>query len=531
MFKTAIRSAALTLVLGALGAHAGVNVNNGNYYVANTDFFLPTSGLNIEVTRTYNSRSSYLQGFFGVGWSSELEGYLKINAKNVDYFEGGGGNIVTFVPAGADKWINSLYGLQTLAKTKAGWTLESASGKILSFDAQGKLSRLADKNGNSIDVVYKAGLIDQLRDNFNNQVKFTWKEFNKKPRVVRIERDALKSSYSYSPIGNLIKAVGVDGVPYTYDYDDEHNMTKVSYANGEYKEMAYNKSRDWITKFRDRDGMTTTYDYFSDSLDPESKFGTIVTRFQEGSKDREISKFWYEFRKRADGSKFNYRAVTSVRDVVTETIFTECCGTPLVVSQWPDAEKPGTSARGLDWTIAKGTKTSTSFDYYADGLLKKKTAPNGTVTALVYDAKHRKVSSVQKGARKISYAYDAKGNLATAFDHSENRNLKLGYDPQGRITTVTETVPSGKQTASRTVLFRYDGGGRPVEIKERSPNGAEGVIRMKYNARGEVEGVFNAQGRVLASDADMETARKVAMTFQNLLEIVQPAGVTLGPEG
>ncbi|MEO5668710.1 MAG: DUF6531 domain-containing protein [Bdellovibrionota bacterium] len=531
MFRTVIRSATLSLVLGALSAHAGVNVNNGNYYVANTDFFLPTSGINIEVTRTYNSRSSYVKGFFGVGWSSELEGYLKVSDKNVDYFEGGGGNIVSFVPSSKDKWINSLYGMQTLTKTKAGWMLESASGKIMGFDAQGKLSRIGDKNGNGIEVLYKSGLISSLRDNFNNQVQITWKEFNKVPRVVRIERDALKSSYNYSPIGNLIKAVGVDGVPYTYDYDDEHNMTKVTYANGEYKSMAYNKSRDWITQFRDRDGMTTAYDYFSDSLDPESKFGTIVTRYQEGSKDREISKFWYEFRKRADGSKFNYRAVTSVRSVVTETIFTECCGTPLVVSQWPEAVKPGTAARNLDWTIAKGNKTSTSFDYYSDGLLKKKTAPNGTVTALVYDQKYKKVSSVQKGARKISYAYDTKGNLASAFDHSENRNLKLAYDPQGRITQVIETVPNGKLTASRTVLFRYDGGGRPVEIKERSPNGTEGVIRMKYNARGEVEGVFNSEGRVLASDADMETARKVAMTFQNLLEIVQPAGVTLGPEG
>jgi YD repeat-containing protein len=527
-----MRSAALAaLVFGAFGAQAGVNVNNGNYYVANTDFFYPTSGLNIEVTRTYNSRSSYVGGYFGVGWSSELEGYLKVNGKNVDFYEGGGGNLIGFVPTGADKWINSLYGLQTLTKVKGGYRLESASGKILGFDDAGKLTRIGDKNGNAIDVTYKLGLIDTLRDNFNNQVKFTWKEFNKKPRVVRIERDALKASYSYSPIGNLIKAVGVDGVPYTYDYDDEHNMTKVTYANGEYKEMAYNKSRDWITKFRDRDGMTTSYDYFSDSLDPESKFGTIVTRFQEGSKDREVSKFWYEFRKRADGSKFNYRAVTSVRGVVTETIFTECCGTPLVVSQWSDADKPGTPARNLDWTIAKGSKTSTSFEYFADGLLKKKTAPNGTVTALTYDPKHRKVSSVQKGARKISYSYDAKGNLATAFDHEDSRNLKLAYDPQGRITVVTETVPSGKTTASRTVFFRYDGGGRPVEIKERSPAGTEGVIRMKYNARGEVEGVFNAEGRALATDADMDTARKVAMTFQNLLEIVQPAGVTLGPEG
>jgi hypothetical protein len=81
------------------------------------------------------------------------------------------------------------------------------------------------------------------------------------------------------------------------------------------------------------------------------------------------------------------------------------------------------------------------------------------------------------------------------------------------------------------VFFRYDGGGRPIEIKEKSADGKEGIIRMKYNARGEVEGVFNAQGRALASEVDMEIARRVALTFQNLLEIVQPAGVTLGPEG
>jgi|GEM_PF-1238812 len=532
MFKTFIRGAALSALLGVVGtAYAGVNVNNGNFYVANTDFFFPTAGLNIEVTRTYNSRSSYVQGFFGVGWSSEIEGYLKINGGNVDYYEGGGGNLVTFVNDGKGKWINSLYGLQTLVKTKTGWVLESAAGKVLGFNADGKLASLADKNGNSIGFTYKGKLIEQMKDNFNNQVKFTWKDFGGHPRVVRIERDNLKVSYAYSAIGNLTKAIGVDAVPYTYSYDDEHNMTKITYAGGEYKEMAFNKSRDWITKFRDRDGMVTSYDYFSDSLDPENKFGTIVSRYKEGSKDREASKFWYEFRKRADGSKFNYRSVTSVRNVVTETIFTECCGTPLVVSQWPDTEKPGTLARNLDWTVAKGNKTSSSFEYFSDGLLKKKTAPNGTVTALTYDSKYRKVASVQKGARKITYAYDVKGNLASAYDHSENRNLALNYDDRGRITIVKESIKTGKTVAARSVFFRYDGGGRPIEIKEKSADGNEGVIRMKYNAQGEVEGVFNAQGRALASEADMEVARKVALTFQNLLEIVQPAGVTLGPEG
>jgi YD repeat-containing protein len=536
MFKSFIRASALVLGLFfTIQVSAGVNVNNGNYYVANTDFYFPTAGLNIEFTRTYNSRSSYVQGFFGVGWSSELEGYLRISGSSIEYYEGGGGNIISFAQDSKNKakWVNSLYGLQTLTQQKETYVLENAVGKVLSFNKEGRLIRVADKNGNFIDVVYKGKLIEMLRDNFNNQVRVSWKDFGGHPRIVRIERDSLKASYNYSNIGNLTKAVGIDAVPYVYEYDDEHNMTKITYANGEYKAMAYNKSRDWITRFRDRDGMVTTYDYFADSLDPENKFGTIVTRFQEGSKDSEASKFWYEFRKRADGSKFNYRSVTSIRNIVTETIFTECCGTPLVVSQWPDAAKAGTPARNLDWTVAKGNKTTTSFEYFPDGLLKKKTAPNGTVTALTYDPRHRKVSSVQTGARKISYTYDAKGNLATAHDHSENRKLELTYDLQGRITVVKETVPraGSAQTVARNVFFRYDGGGRPIEIKERSPDGSEGVIRMKYTAQGEVEGVFNGQGRALASESDMETARNVAITFQNLLEIVQPAGVTLGPEG
>lgn len=531
MFKTAIRFATVATLGLCFSLQAGVNVNNGNFYVANTDFFLPTAGLNIEVTRTYNSRSSYVQGFFGVGWSSELEGYVKVNGNNLDYYEGGGGNLVSFIPDGKGKFINSLYGLQTITKNAKGWVLESAAGKIITFNEAGKIAQIADKNGNSIAVTYKGKLIELLKDNFNNQVKFSWNDFGGHPRVTRIERDTLKASFTYSPIGNLIKAVGVDAVPYAYEYDEEHNMTKVAYANGEYKSMAYNKSRDWITQFRDRDGMTTAYEYFSDSLDPENKFGTIVARFMEGSKERENSRFWYEFRKRADGSKFNYRSVTSIRNVVTETIFTECCGTALVISQWPDTEKPGTPARNLDWTVAKGSKTSTNFEYYSDGLLKQKTAPNGTVTALTYDTKFRKVASVQTGPRKISYSYDPKGNLASAVDHSNNRNLDLAYDDRGRITVIKESTKTGKTVASRNVFFRYDGGGRPIEIKEKSDNGQEGLIRMKYTAQGEVESILNAQGRSLASEADMELARKVALTFQSLLEIVQPAGVTLGPEG
>ena len=83
----------------------------------------------------------------------------------------------------------------------------------------------------------------------------------------------------------------------------------------------------------------------------------------------------------------------------------------------------------------------------------------------------------------------------------------------------------------RTVYFRYDPSGKPVEIKEKNGDGKEGTIRIAYDKIGAVSGIFNASGRAIASENEMAAASRMASTFENLIEIVQPAGVTLTPEG
>ena len=86
----------------SLSALASVNVNNANFFVANTDFVLRTPGIDIDITRTYNSRSNYIQGYFGVGFSSDLESSLEIGKgkSNLIYHEGGGGNTIVFQKKG-----------------------------------------------------------------------------------------------------------------------------------------------------------------------------------------------------------------------------------------------------------------------------------------------------------------------------------------------------------------------------------------------------------------------------------------------
>lgn len=537
MFRNGFRSAAIyslgvvMSVMSLNSANAGVNVNNGNFYVAYTDFLINNPGLSLDVTRTYNSRSSYVKGFFGVGWSSEYEGYLDVKGAEIQYYEGGGGNVVVFKKDGAG-WVNNLFGKQKITAAGTSYVLENTIGKKLTFNAKGQLAKVGDSGGSFIEFTYTDKLLTLIRDSANNQVRVNWKAFGGNQRIVRIERDVMKASYEYNDKGQLTKVTGADGIPFTYEYDDEFNMTAIVYNDGTRKEMAYNKTRDWITKFSDRDGWITGYDYFSDNLDPENKFGTTVVRYKAASKDKDESRFWYEFRKRADGSRYNHRAVTYINKTVTESFFTECCGTPIEIAQWGlGTEQAGANSKSLAWTNPQGEVRRTKFSYNPDGLLAKKIGADGIETRLSYDGKIKKVSKVSIGAKSYSYTYDPKGNLRTASDDVARRQLTLNYSTEGRITKIQDVISQAGKMLSKDVLFSYDKAGRPSVVKEVRPGGGGGMIKMTYNARGEVTGVLNSQGRSLASEKDLESAREVALTFQSLLEIVQPAGVTLTPEG
>jgi YD repeat-containing protein len=257
-----------------------------------------------------------------------------------------------------------------------------------------------------------------------------------------------------------------------------------------------------------------------------------VVRYKEGSKDKDESRFWYEFRKRADGSRYNHRAVTYINRTVTESFFTECCGTPIEIAQWGlTVAEAGANSKGLAWTNPRGEVRRTKFSYNPDGLLAKKVSADGIETRLSYDPKLKKVSKVSVGAKSYTYTYDPKGNLRTASDQAAKRELTLNYSAEGRITKIQDVINEAGKLRKKDVLFSYDKAGRPSVVKEVRAGGGGGMIKMTYNARGEVTGVLNAQGRNLASEKDLESAREVALTFQSLLEIVQPAGVTLTPEG
>ena len=80
----------LTLLLPMV-AFGGVNLKNGNFYITYTDIIVPGGDHDLEVTRTYNSKSTD-NGWFGYGWGSLYETKLMVSADgSVVVMENGSG--------------------------------------------------------------------------------------------------------------------------------------------------------------------------------------------------------------------------------------------------------------------------------------------------------------------------------------------------------------------------------------------------------------------------------------------------------
>lgn len=542
-------------VLAAASAHANVSLKNGNFFMGYKDLVYP-GGFESKVERVYNSKSGY-RGIFGHGWGSEYEAYLVVSADgSLVVREYGGGADNRFVPvdfkqADLDRAIASIveaarkvgvigsaqqkqqyqgqlradpsfrnrewekfvktgqlkarvvndgtqfksnrFSYQYITKTKGGYIRTHETGKNEWFDSFGKLVKVADSNANSIVLTYtKDGNLEKIVDNSNRKMFF---KFNNLGLVERIEGENGKvATYGYNDRGEMTASKDVDGNAYKFGYDNDgrHNLKEIVYSDGTRMRIQYYPREKFenVQSVVDRDGSQTDYTYASTD-GPTSKYAVGVT--VKGKDGKAISKSDYEYyaRSKTNGEKWNWKMITRIDGDTTETEYNECCGLPVVIKRGKDV---------------------TAFKYDAKGRVTEKTTPFEK-TELRYHPKAGKVEFVKKvprGSKKqfwSRFQYDGKGNLTFA-ENSDKRSVKLAYDTAGRIRVLVDK-------GGRQILFKYDENSKPIEIADPKL----GAIRVSYKNSGEVKSVESTAGR--------QIAMQVTTTFQGLLDIIRPAGVSL----
>ena len=383
---------------------------------------------------------------------------------------------------------SNVRGIQTLYKEKEGFKRVYNSGKKEYYNKKGKLTRIEHKSGYTITLSYnKAGHVASIKDSQAKQLFFDWYP---EGRVKNVWSSGDKKTlYKYRD-KDMAEANDIAGNIYKYTYDNNHNLTQITYESGEKMIIKYHPKTNFVSEVVQKNGDSTKYDYGSDPKNSDLHYWTTVTK--KGITGKPISnKYEYEMKTRPDGSQYTYRIVTVVNGLKTETIYTECCSLPQKI---------------------KRGKHITSFEYNKKGLLTKKTSTRGDYIQLEYHKKFNKITRVVNQDGWTNFKYSKQGNLSKA-QNSRGQSVLLIYDHKGRITKMIDK--NDKTKKKRSLSFKYNALGKPVEIAMEKV----GKINVSYDNYGEIKKVESKAGHKMAL--------QVTQAFQSLLSIVKPAGVNL----
>lgn len=548
-------SVATSVALIPSKGHALVDMKNANYTDSWLDLSVPGSGYQLRLNRYYNSRSIF-SGMFGFGWCTDFETSVeKTPEGRLKLAECGAGQEVIYSAAKYDdkaleKTIDDIIAyykktnpgataqavdtlreqIRAYGDTRNDWARQAgvkipdiqkntvykadglevekfvfdgsiytrtlADGTSQKFNSSGKLIQISDKNGNFLKLSYNADVIKEVTDNNGRKLSFNYTPTKRVKDVVG--PNGLRSEYKYNG-EDLIENKNAWKNKYTYAYDDLHNLTKVTFPDNTFKALTYNAKNDWVTSFTERatngPACKESYNYEFDKSDAQNHFWSTALK-KCGSEVKNDARFEFWHKKSSTGQRYLSRVLTKTLSNTVD------------ITYHPEFGKP---------TSLKKDGVLTTYDYYNNGLVKEKTVNN---MRLVFEYKNdfNKVSKVgtdffdPKGKllrkRETSFAYDTKANLISA-QNSDGQSVKLTYDSRGRIATIVDQ-------AKKEVVVKWDDkSGKPAQITRPGV----GMIKLSYKGNGDINKVDSPDGPTVAS--------QIAVTFNNLLDIIAPATTEL----
>ena len=152
-----------------------VNSYNGVLFYQRSDLSIPNRSMPLEAVFYYNSSYNTVNFGYGNGWSLGYEYRYIVDSLGIIIQEGNGrkdlytANGSAFnAPAGV---FNTLATLST-----GGYTLTTKEGTVYTFadTASKRVTRIKDRNNNSINFTYTNGLLATLSDDNGRSILFSW---------------------------------------------------------------------------------------------------------------------------------------------------------------------------------------------------------------------------------------------------------------------------------------------------------------------------------------------------------------------
>jgi RHS repeat-associated protein len=422
-----------------------VNSYTGNLYYERNDLKIP-GRIPVEITFCYNSSRRSKDWGMGRGWTFTY---------NMAYTQDSLGIYIDRMDGKSDFFKRSGSGYQpplevfdSLSEYQAHkFVLVEKGGMEYFFDdsTHRRLSRIQDRNGNTINLSYTDSLLTTLTDASGRTITFNWNNGRLAELVDHFDTPDRKVSYEYDSIGNPIKVINPLGYSKVYLYDRNSKMNGLIDERGNKISIEYNAN----TAVRKIISCLTSqaFSYV------KSELKTFVTEDVGGEK--EVTSYQYD---------------TSGRIIVKQG---NCCG--YNVSFTYDAHN----------NISSIKKSNQEIKYKHDGLgnIVEQTDAVGNTISYSYDPVFNKLASKRnKRGYTTDYKYDAYGNL-------EKILKPLGvveefkYNEHGDLLSFTD----GKNNKTD---FEYNLNGYLIRIT----NAVRKVTQIDYDNRGNPIGITDARG-------------------------------------
>ena len=525
-----------------------VDTKNANYTKTFVDLSFPGAGVPLLIERTYNSRSLY-NGLFGYGWCSNLETRVDVMPDNtLNAVECGGGQEISFVSKGAkgDK-AGIIQQIMAEVKKKKGLTkkyikqvekdlhqstlLQSElirafglKGKVQKgkvYFAVGKQNQTIQMKGNKyhrrlasghIQIFNSKGQLIQEMDKFRNWVKINR---DTKGQIIRLTDNKgrslrLKPSKTGFEIhgsnkqvakyvisnDNLTEVVNSKKEEMKFLYDDHHNLTNLRYADKTSETLTYNKKKDWVVSFRNRQDCLETYEYKTNTKNSDHYWTTVKKVCGKRVTNQSRYEFWNK--KKPDGSKFLFRARQEVNKRVSDITYDIKTGYPLSITR---------------------NRMTTRYVYYPNGQLKSRSHPGKKVTFSGYKNKCKKPTDILvqqfRGKKEVGkvvtkVTYDPKRcYIMMAQQMGTGRWVSVQRDAQGRISQMSDQ-------SKKKIVVQYN---EVLNKPKRITRPGVGSIQVEYDGNGRVDPTKVKTNPTVAA--------QVASVFNGFLEVISPVAMDI----
>jgi RHS repeat-associated protein len=450
-----------------------INFVLGNKFQREKDLTLSGPGLPLELSRYYNSQSDD-QGRFGYGWTDSFSLRLVPDTDRIVLYQTDGravhfvhdDNVLMSGTAAPGMYYSETGVLRTIEDLGTGYLLQEPDGRTLSFDTEGRLTQIADPNGNTQTLTYDTNTPPRLTSVTDNL-----------GRVIQ---------YAYNA-NNLVSSLTTPAGSFTYSYDANGNPDTVTYPD------------------------TTTRSYLhEDANDIHNLTGIIdengdrAATFAYDAQDRAVSSQGFEGQGRVELSFTGdlAREVTGADDQVTiYDLYVKRGVGAVEASTGPGCGTCPTSG-GIANTFNKRLWVTSSTD------------AEGTITNYTYDDRGNTLTMTEASGtaqeRTTTYTYDSTYNWVmtisrTSVAGAAEALTTFTRDGAGNILTRTESGGSMVQGAlSAVTTYTYDGLGRLTSIDGPRTEVSD-VTTIEYYADNSSEGLNRGQLKKVTNALSQET--------------------------